>query len=1118
MPWWEGARRCYLPADMAKLTLLGGFEVRTDSGLSVAIPRKKARMLLAYLAMHPKQTHLRDKLATLLWDDAPADQARLSLRQALFAIRQALPFDPTVLDGDCVAFAADAMTVDVTEFEQLARKDELEALERSASLYQGDLLEGIGRSSAQFEDWLRAERERLHELALEVFAKLLAHRMKLDSIEPAIHTALRLASLDPLQEVTHRALMRLYVRQGRRAAALRQYQMCVDVLQRELGVEPEEATKQVYRELLPQPAPRMAGHQAADLQPLPQRHRRRPRVHHRSQRIITPLIGRDAEVGRLTQALAQACKGHGHVVTILGEAGIGKTRLITAVREVATRRGAQTLIGHSYETERLLPFGPWVQAIREAGVLESRAVERLSAGWLAELSYLFPELRPRGWPLPSEPIEALRLFDGLTELVKALATSQPVAVVLEDLHWADEMSIHLFSFLGRRLENSRILLVGTVREEELVGSSPVSRMLAELAREQRIVRLSLAPLSQEHTRMLVRRLAEGAKADESSLTRLGEHVWILSEGNPFVIVESVRGALDTAPGPKLSELPALPEKVRELILGRFERLSETGKHLLATAAVIGRDFDFRLLQCSAEAGEAEAASAVEALVRTRILHSVGERFDFTHDRLREVAYGSLLPTRRRILHARVVTALEQRYAATNANETIQPDRLGEHVERLAYHALAAELWAKAVDYSRQAGAKAAWRSAHRQAVHYFEIALDALRQVPDTRGAREQTLDVLFQLRWSLVPLGEYGKLAESLRRARALAEALDDPLRLGEISQSMTNYLRLVGDCEGALDAGRRARALGATLGNRTLGIRATYQIALVYRQLGDHDRAIAEFQAAVDALGGELLYERFGEPSVLSVHARSWLATVLAEIGRFTEAMENGEKAVEIAEIADNAYSRANSHLGLGIVHALRGNATQAIARLERSVALCREGAHRLQLPPAASALGAALTLAERVDEALPLLEEAVKAAVEMGLFGSLSRYLVRLGRGKLASGDVHAAHAMSSRALDTARTYGERGHEAWALHLSGHAYAAGGVADVELAESNYTAALVLAESCGMRPLVAHCHAGLAKLYQRTGRFEQRTAHAISATRMYREMNMTFWLEAAEAVASPL
>jgi len=386
-----------------RLTLLGGFEARTDSGLSLSIPRKKAQMLLAYLAMHPKQSHLRDKLATLLWDDSPAEQARLSLRQTLFAIRQALPFDPTRLDGDSVAFAAEAVTVDVSEFEQIARNDDPEGLERAAALYQGDLLEGISAGSAQFEEWLRAERERLHELALEAFAKLLGHHMKLGATEPAIQTALRLLSLDPLQEVTHRALMRLYARQGRRAAALRQYQLCVDVLHRELGVEPEEATKQAYRELLPQPLPRMAAPQPSEPHPLPTRPRRRPRSHHRLRRVAVPLIGRDAEVDRLTQALAKACASHGQVVAVLGEAGIGKTRLITALREATTRRGAQALIGQAYETERLLAFGPWVQAIREAGIVQSRALEGLGGGWLVELSYLFPELRPPEWRCRQSP-------------------------------------------------------------------------------------------------------------------------------------------------------------------------------------------------------------------------------------------------------------------------------------------------------------------------------------------------------------------------------------------------------------------------------------------------------------------------------------------------------------------------------------------------------------------------------------------------------------------------------------------------------------------------------------------------------------------------------------------
>src|SRR5262249_37918707 len=256
--------------------------------------------------------------ATLLWDDAPAEQARLSLRQTLFIIRQALPFDPTLVEGDGVAFATDAVTVDVSEFEQVARSQDPDELERAAALYRGDLLAGLSPGSAQFEEWLRAERARLHDLALEAFAKLLAHQMKRDAPEPAIQTALRLLSLDPLQEVTHRALMRLYARQGRRAASLRQYQQCVDVLRRELGVEPEEATKHVYRGLRLQPSPRLAVSEAAP-HPLPPRRGRPLRAHRRLRSVTPPLIGRDAEVDRLTQALAKACASQGQVIAFLGE-------------------------------------------------------------------------------------------------------------------------------------------------------------------------------------------------------------------------------------------------------------------------------------------------------------------------------------------------------------------------------------------------------------------------------------------------------------------------------------------------------------------------------------------------------------------------------------------------------------------------------------------------------------------------------------------------------------------------------------------------------------------------------------------------------------------------------
>src|SRR5262249_9631391 len=275
------------------------------------------------------------------------------------------------------------------------------------------------------------------------------------------------------------------------------------------------------------------------------------------------------------------------------------------------------------------------------------------------------------------------------------------------------------------------------REEELDSASPVRRMLAELAQEGRLARLTLAPLSREHTRGLVRSLAQGSSVDESSLTRLEDHVWTLSEGNPFVIVESLREAFDTARRPSLPDLPVLPAKVRDLILGRFERLSDADQHLLATAAVIGRDFEFRLLQRAADLGEADAASAVEALVRTLILHSIGERFDFTHDRLREVAYDRLLPTRRRLLHARVVAALVEVYGVPDAVEAVQQDRFSEHIEQLAYHAVRGELRQKAVPYLRQAGLRAFARSAPHEARAWFEQALDIIETLPKTPSTTE---------------------------------------------------------------------------------------------------------------------------------------------------------------------------------------------------------------------------------------------------------------------------------------------------------------------------------------------------------------------------------------------
>jgi DNA-binding SARP family transcriptional activator len=306
--------------------LLGGFDARLVSGAPVSLPTKKAQALLAYLGLRPGQSHPRDKLAALLWGEKSDEQARGGLRHALVVLRRALADahpPPLRIEGQTLALNSVGVEVDVVTFERQVVEGTPLALEQAAELYRGDLLLGFTVNEPLFEEWLVAERERLREMALAALARLLAQQSKAAGTERAIQTAVRLLGLDPLQEGVHRTLMRLYLRQGRRGAALKQYQVCVGMLQRELGTEPEVETRQLYQELLRRPAEVAKAPDA--------------RADHRARSALkaglaapdlpaaeTPLFGRQVELGRLRALLGEAIGGHGHVATVVGEAGIGR--------------------------------------------------------------------------------------------------------------------------------------------------------------------------------------------------------------------------------------------------------------------------------------------------------------------------------------------------------------------------------------------------------------------------------------------------------------------------------------------------------------------------------------------------------------------------------------------------------------------------------------------------------------------------------------------------------------------------------------------------------------------------------------------------------------------------
>lgn len=388
-----------------QVTLFGGFEVRLASGASPRLPIQKAQALLAYLAMCPGQPHARAKLAALLWSDKGESQARDGLRHVLLALRRALAgVEPAILrvEGRTVAVDPAGIDADVAAFESRVAEGTPRALEQAAEMYRGDLLLRFSVDEPLFEQWLVAERERLREMALDALTRLLAHQIREALTERAIQTAVRLLALDPLQEAVHRALMRLYARQGRRGAALRQYQVCVAALRRELGTEPEGETKALYRDLLRTPADgKMTSGPPAGSET-------------RGTGAATPspdipggetaLFGRAEERGRLRSLLDDVRRGRGRVATVVGEAGIGKTRLVGALVADALALECRVLVGRCHESDSILPFGPWVDACRTGAVsADEEILGALHPARRAELTRLLPEAGLDGLPTLTPP-------------------------------------------------------------------------------------------------------------------------------------------------------------------------------------------------------------------------------------------------------------------------------------------------------------------------------------------------------------------------------------------------------------------------------------------------------------------------------------------------------------------------------------------------------------------------------------------------------------------------------------------------------------------------------------------------------------------------------------------
>jgi len=840
----------------------------------------------------------------------------------------------------------------------------------------------------------------------------------------------------------------------------------------------------------------------------------RTRLQAAAARGLTRFVGREAEIETLSQAQERARAGHGQLVALVGEPGVGKSRLFWEFIHSDRTKKWLLLESGSVSYGKATAYLPVIHLLKVYFQIEDRddlrkvrekvvgkiiaLGEALKSNLSAFLALLDVPTEDDAWEVLDPPQRRQRTLEAIKRLLLTESQRQPLLLVFEDLHWLDSETETFIDNLIERLPTARILLLVNYRPQ----------YHHHWGAKTYYTQLRIDPLAPENAEQLLVELL----GKDPDLQTLQSILVERTDGNPFFLEEAIRTLVETKM--LIGERGAyrlartledirVPATVQAVLAARIDRLPPDEKGLLQSAAVIGKDVPFGLLRVIAELGEPELRRGLKHLQGAEFLYEACEfpelEYNFKHALTHEVAYESLLHKRRHDLHARITEAIEHLYR----------DRLAEQTERLAHHAVRGEVWGKAVIYLRQAGRKATARSSHREAAAYFEQALVALEHLPLGRHRSEEAIDVRFDLRNSLHLLGEYARILDDLREAQSVAEAIDERQRLGWICSYMTQYLRLIGDPDGAMESGQRALAIAESLGDSALEVATNTHLGPAYGARGDYRRAIEILGKIADTLVGDLVHERFrlaGFPSVIS---RINLAWCLAELGDFTEGITHGEEGMRIAEEVDDPHGLINACFGLGTLFLLKGEWGRAILVLERGLGLCRALNLPFMFPHLASSLGSAYALSRRLAEAIPLLEQAVQQAGSMTLMSRHSIFLVRLGEAYLLAGRTDDAIQVAERALQLANTQRERGHEAYTLRLLAETACQGNPSDSEKAEQYYRQALALAGELGMRPLLAHCNLGLAKLYRRRGERASADEHLAAATELFRAMDMGFWLQ---------
>jgi class 3 adenylate cyclase/tetratricopeptide (TPR) repeat protein len=840
----------------------------------------------------------------------------------------------------------------------------------------------------------------------------------------------------------------------------------------------------------------------------------RSRLQAAATRGLTQFVGRDLEIHALQKSLELSIGGHGQVVAVVGEAGVGKSRLLYEFTHAQGAKSNLVLEASSSSYGRATSYRSVIdllkdyfrinphddiQAIREKVTNRVLLLDQSLLESIPPVLDLFEAL-PEDHSFRSlDPIQRRhQTAQAFKRLILRESRVQPIILIFEDLHWNDSLSLSLLDHLVDGLADERVLLLVSYRSEYQDDWSSRTHYRC----------VHLDPLSRDG----IEELLTGLLGSDPGLFAVKHLLVDRAGGNPFFLEEIVQTLIETdvltgSRGRFRLAVPVsniqVPPQVQAIISARLDRLPTVHKQVIQAASVIGKDVSFVLLRALTVQTDEELRGCLADLVTAEFLYETklfpDLEYAFKHALTLKVANDSLTKERRRKIHAAIVEAIESLYS----------DRLAEQIERLAHHAYHGEVWPKALAYLREAGGKSVDRRANWEAVSLFKQAMEALQHLPEDRGMLEQSIDLRFDIRNALQPLGDLRQIHEFLKEAENLALRLNDQQRLGWVSAYLTEHFRMLGDPKVATDSGERALAIGQSLNDLRLQVVTNIPMGLLYHALGDYPRAIDFFQWNIDRIPRDLLHERFGLFGLPSVFSRVFLTYCLAELGEFSKGNSIVEEGVRIANAADHTFSQVYAYLGVGYLYIHMGDFHRAIPVLERALALGQFTQIPVAFAYGASYLGYALAHSGRVNEGLRFLEQSTDETISTRFVARHSLRLAYLAECYLLGRRSNDAATAAKRSLEFAQNHHERGHEAYALRLLGEVY---GLDDPATAEQYYRSSLLITEALSMRPLEAQCHWGLARIFRRMNDRDRLEYHFAAAKGLLQKMELARYLTLIE------